>query len=293
MADNEGNIDAKNFGIGIPQKQDGFFLKGNEHASWGIKSRLSQVFNEKSGRTVMLAFDHGFIMGPTSGLERIDLTINPLIQYSDCIMCCRGILRSVVPPTCNKPISYRFDAGTSILTSLNDQSLQDIEEAIRLNVSLLAVMVAIGDPEHEGLTVRNLTKTVDMGVRYGIPTLGVTAVGKNLTRDARYLSLATRICAENGANVVKTYYCEENFEQVTNACPIPIVIAGGKKLPERDALQLAYSAISQGAAGVDMGRNIFQSDCPIGMLKAVREIVHNNATVDQAFDCYETYKNQK
>ncbi|MBR5243935.1 MAG: 3-hydroxy-5-phosphonooxypentane-2,4-dione thiolase [Thermoguttaceae bacterium] len=293
MADNEGNIDAKNFGIGIPQKQDGFFLKGNEHASWGIKSRLSQVFNEKSGRTVMLAFDHGFIMGPTSGLERIDLTINPLIQYSDCIMCCRGILRSVVPPTCNKPISYRFDAGTSILTSLNDQCLQDIEEAIRLNVSLLAVMVAIGDPEHEGLTVRNLTKTVDMGVRYGIPTLGVTAVGKNLTRDARYLSLATRICAENGANVVKTYYCEENFEQVTNACPIPIVIAGGKKLPERDALQLAYSAISQGAAGVDMGRNIFQSDCPIGMLKAVREIVHNNATVDQAFDCYETYKNQK
>lgn len=293
MADNEGNIDAKNFGIGIPQKQEGFFLKGNEHASWGIKSRLSQVFNEKSGRTVMLAFDHGFIMGPTSGLERIDLTINPLIQYSDCIMCCRGILRSVVPPTCNKPISYRFDAGTSILTSLNDQCLQDIEEAIRLNVSLLAVMVAIGDPEHEGLTVRNLTKTVDMGVRYGIPTLGVTAVGKNLTRDARYLSLATRICAENGANVVKTYYCEENFEQVTNACPIPIVIAGGKKLPERDALQLAYSAISQGAAGVDMGRNIFQSDCPIGMLKAVREIVHNNATVDQAFDCYETYKNQK
>ncbi len=293
MADNEGNIDAKNFGIGIPQKQEGFFLKGNEHASWGIKSRLSQVFNEKSGRTVMLAFDHGFIMGPTSGLERIDLTINPLIQYSDCIMCCRGILRSVVPPTCNKPISYRFDAGTSILTSLNDQTLQDIEEAIRLNVSLLAVMVAIGDPEHEGLTVRNLTKTVDMGVRYGIPTLGVTAVGKNLTRDARYLSLATRICAENGANVVKTYYCEENFEQVTNACPIPIVIAGGKKLPERDALQLAYSAISQGAAGVDMGRNIFQSDCPIGMLKAVREIVHNNATVDQAFDCYETYKNQK
>lgn len=293
MADNEGNIDAKNFGVGIPQKQEGFFLKGNEHVSWGIKSRLSQVFNEKSGRTVMLAFDHGFIMGPTSGLERIDLTINPLIQYSDCIMCCRGILRSVVPPTCNKPISYRFDAGTSILTSLNDQSLQDIEEAIRLNVSLLAVMVAIGDPEHEGLTVRNLTKTVDMGVRYGIPTLGVTAVGKNLTRDARYLGLATRICAENGANVVKTYYCEENFEQVTNACPIPIVIAGGKKLPERDALQLAYSAISQGAAGVDMGRNIFQSDCPIGMLKAVREIVHNNATVDQAFDCYETYKNQK
>ena len=292
MADAEGNIDAKNFGIGIPQKQEGFFLKGNENASYGIKSRLSQIFNPKSGRAVMLAFDHGFIMGPTSGLERIDLTINPLIQYSDCIMCCRGILRSVVPPTCNKPISYRFDAGSTILTSLNDQTLQDIEEAIRLNVQLLAVMVAVGDPDHEGLTVRNLTKTVDMGQRYGIPTLGVTAVGKNLVRDARYLGLASRVCAENGANVVKTYFCEENFEQVTNSCPIPIVIAGGKKLPEKDALSLASRAIAQGAAGVDMGRNIFQSDCPVGMLLAVREIVHNNATVEQAFDCYETYKNQ-
>ena len=291
MADNEGNVDAKNYGIGIPQKQEGFFLKGNENASYGIKSRLSQVFNQKSGHTVMLAFDHGFIMGPTSGLERIDLTINPLIQYADCIMCTRGILRSVVPPTCGKPISYRFDSGTTILTSLNDETLHDVEEAIRLNVSLMAVMVAIGDPDHEGSTIRNLTKTVDYGMRYGIPTLGVTAVGKNLTRDARYLGLATRVCAENGANVIKTYYCDQDFEKVTNGCPVPIVIAGGKKLPERDALQLAKNAIDQGAAGVDMGRNIFQADCPVGMLLAVREIVHNGATVDQAFDCYQTYKN--
>ncbi len=290
MADNEGNIDAKNFGVGIPQKQEVFFLKGNENASYGIKSRLSQVFNQKSGHTVMLAFDHGFIMGPTSGLERIDLTINPLIQYSDCIMCTRGILRAVVPPTCNKPLSLRFDAGTTILTSLNDETLEDIEEAVRLNATLLAVMVAVGDSEHEGSTIRNLTRTVDMGARYGIPTLGVTAVGKGLGRDARYLGLATRVCAENGANVVKTYYCAEGFESVANCCPVPIVIAGGKKLPERDALQLAYDAINQGAAGVDMGRNIFQSDCPVGMLLAVREIVHNGASVDQAFDCYETYK---
>lgn len=228
MADNEGNIDAKGYGIGIPQKQDGFFLKGNENASYGIKSRLAQIFNEKSGHTVMLAFDHGFIMGPTSGLERIDLSIKPLIQYADCIMCTRGILRTVIPPTTNKPVSLRFDSGTTILTSLNEQTLYDIEEAIRLNVQLLAVMVALGDPDHEASTVRNLTKTVDMGQRYGIPTLGVTAVGKNLTRDARYLGLATRVCAENGANVVKTYYCDEKFEQVTNACPVPIVIAGGK-----------------------------------------------------------------
>lgn len=292
MADNEGNIDAKDFGVGVPQVQEQFFLKGNENACYGIKSRLSQIFCKKSGRTVMLAFDHGFIMGPTSGLERIDLSIKPLIEYSDCIMCTRGILRTVIPPTINKPISFRADAGSTILTSLNDESLVDIEEAIRLNVQLLAVMVAIGDPDHEGLTIRNLAKTVDLGCRYGIPTLGVTAVGKNLTRDARYLSLATRVCAENGANVVKTYYCDEKFEQVTNACPVPIVIAGGKKLPERDALQLAKNAIDKGAAGVDMGRNIFQADSPIGMLLAVREIVHSNATVDQAFDCYETYKNQ-
>ena len=292
MADNEGNIDAKSFGVGVPQVQEQFFLKGNENASYGIKSRLSQVFNKKSGHTVMLAFDHGFIMGPTSGLERIDLTINPLIEYSDCSMCTRGILRSVIPPTANKPLSFRADGGTTILTSLNDETLIDIEEAIRLNVSLLAIMVAIGDPDHEGSTIRNLTKTVDLGQRYGIPTLGVTAVGKNLTRDSRYLGLATRVCAENGANVIKTYYCDEKFEQVTNACPVPIVIAGGKKLPERDALQLAKNAIDQGAAGVDMGRNIFQADSPVAMLLAVREIVHNGATVDQAFDCYETYKKQ-
>ncbi len=291
MADREGNIDAKNFGIGIPQKTDGFFLKGNGNDGWGMKDRLSHIFNPKSGHTVMLAFDHGFIMGPTSGLERMDLTIVPLIEYSDCIMCTRGALRTIVPPTCAKPISYRFDVGTSILTDLNDQTLQDIEEAIRLNVSMLAVMVAVGDPKHEGITVRNLSKTVDMGTRYGIPTLGVTAVGKELTRDARYLGLATRLCAENGANVIKTYFCEENFEQVTNACPVPIVIAGGKKLPEKDALAMAWRAIDQGASGVDMGRNIFQAACPIGMMLAVRAIVHDGVSVDNAFEMYETYKN--
>ena len=290
MADNEGNIDSKDFGIGIPQASQTYFLKGNQNAEWGMKDRLSRIFNPKSGHSVMLAFDHGFIMGPTSGLERMDLTIVPLIEYSDCIMCTRGALRTIVPPTLNKPISYRFDVGTSILTSLNDQTLQDIDEAIRLNVSMLAIMVAIGDPDHEGLTIRNLSKTVDLGTRYGIPTLGVTAVGKNLTRDARYLGLATRICAENGANVIKTYFCEEKFEQVTNACPVPIVIAGGKKLPEKEALGMAWRAIDQGASGVDMGRNIFQSESPVGMILAVRAIVHDGASVDQAFELYETYK---
>lgn len=292
MADNEGNINAKDFGIGIPQVNEPFFLKGNNNVEWGMKSRLAGVFNPKSGHTVMLAFDHGYIMGPTSGLERVDLTIKPLIEYSDCIMCTRGILRSLVPPECRKPISLRFSAGSTILTSLNEECIQDIEEAIRINASLLAVMVAIGDPDHEGLTIRNLTRTVDLGTRYGIPTLGVTAVGKNLTRDARYLAMASRVCAENGAQVIKTYFCEENFEQVTNAVPVPIVIAGGKKLPEKDALSMAWRAIDQGAAGVDMGRNIFQSDSPVGMMLAVRAIVHENASVDEAFAIYQEYKNR-
>ncbi|MDR1385408.1 MAG: 3-hydroxy-5-phosphonooxypentane-2,4-dione thiolase [Planctomycetaceae bacterium] len=292
MPDNDSNVDGKTYGIGVPQKTEGYFLKGNAHIDWGMKDRLSRIFSPKSGHTVMLAFDHGYIMGPTSGLERIDLTIVPLLEYADCIMCCRGILRSVIPPTYNKPISLRYSAGSTVLTYLNDECLLDIEEAVRLNASLLACMVAVGDPKHEALTIRNFTKMVDLGTRYGIPSLGVTAVGKELVRDARYLSLASRVCAENGAHVIKTYYCDKDFEQVTNSVPVPIVIAGGKKLPERDAIEMAYRAIDQGAAGVDMGRNIFQSDAPIAMLKAVRAVVHEGFKPNQAFELYQTLKNQ-
>ncbi len=293
MADQDNIQSGKEFGIGIPQQTEGFFLKGSAHLDWGMKDRLSRVFNPKSGNSVMLAFDHGYIMGPTSGLERMDLTINPLVEYADCLMCTRGSLRSIVPATANKPISLRFSAGSTILTYLNDECLLDIEEAVRLNASLLAIMVAVGDPKHEGLTIRNLTRTVDLGTKYGIPTLGVTAVGKELVRDARYLSMASRVCAENGAHVVKTYFCEKDFEQVTNSVPVPIVIAGGKKLPEKEALEMAYQAIDQGAAGVDMGRNIFQAEYPIGMIKAVREIVHNGAKPDKAFALYKSLKREK
>lgn len=293
MADNDSVQAGKNFGIGIPQKSEGFFLKGCSHLDWGMKDRLSRVFSPKSGRSVMLAFDHGYIMGPTSGLERMDLTIVPLIEYSDCIMCTRGALRSVVPPTLNKPISLRYSAGSTILTDLNDECIMDVEEAVRLNASLLAVMVAVGDKNHEGITIRNLTKTIDLGAKYGIPTLGVTAVGKELVRDARYLSMAARVCAENGAHVVKTYYCDENFEEVTNSVPVPIVIAGGKKLPESEALDMAYRAIDQGAAGVDMGRNIFQSECPVAMIKAVRAVVHDGEKPEKAFELYKTLKNER
>ena len=292
MAELDNNKDANDYGIGIPVKQHPFFLKGLEHADWGIKDRLSRIFNRSSGNTVMLAFDHGYIMGPTSGLERMDLTITPLIEYADCIMCSRGALRSIVPPTSNKPVSLRYSAGTTVLTDLNDECLLDIEDAIRVNASALAIMVAIGS-KYEAVTIKNLIRTADMGAKYGIPTLGVTAVGKDLARDARYLGLASRVCAENGATFVKTYYCETGFEQVVAACPVPIVIAGGKKLPEDEALDFAYQAIQQGAAGVDMGRNVFQSEHPIAMIQAVRAVVHDRRTPKDAFDLFNTLKHQQ
>ena len=291
MAEQDHNKDAADYGIGIPVTQHPFFLKGLEHADWGIKDRLSRIFNPQSGNTVMLAFDHGYIMGPTSGLERMDLTITPLIEYADCIMCSRGALRSIVPPTSNKPVSLRYSAGTTVLTDLNDECLLDIEDAIRVNASALAIMVAVGS-KFEAVTIKNLVRTADMGAKYNIPTLGVTAVGKELARDARYLGLASRICAENGATFVKTYFCESGFDQVAAACPVPIVIAGGKKLPENEALEFAYQAIQQGAAGVDMGRNVFQSEHPIAMIQAVRAVVHDKRTPQEAFDLYQTIKNR-
>jgi len=285
MAEATDNLDAKDYGIGIPQRTEGFFLKGLGHLDWGMQDRLSRIFNPRSGRTVMLAFDHGYIMGPTSGLERMDLSIVPLIPYADCLMCTRGALRQIVPPTCNKPISLRASAGSTVLTDLNDECILSMEECLRLNASMVAVMVAIGS-KFEALTIRNLTSIIDQGTRYSVPVLGVTAVGKELVRDARYLSLATRVCAENGAHVVKTYYCKPDFEKVTAACPVPIVIAGGKKLPELEALQMAYEAIDQGAAGVDMGRNVFQAAKPVAMIQAVHAVVHNNVKPAEAYQMY-------
>ncbi len=287
MADLDGIIanKDKDYGIGIPVQKQSFFLKGLDHCDWGIKDRMSRIFNPETGRTVMLAFDHGYIMGPTSGLERLDLSIVPLIEYADSLMCTRGALRSVVPPVCNKPVCLRYSAGTSVLTELNNECILDIKDAIRLNASALAVMVSIGDT-YEAKTIENLVLTADYGYTYGIPTMGVTAVGKQMTRDARYFATAARICAENGATFVKTYYTEQDFAKVINACPVPIVIAGGKKLPEKEALDLCYRAINEGAAGVDMGRNVFQSEKPVAMIRAVRGVVHEGLTTEQAFEMF-------
>jgi len=286
MADMDGFKEAAAYGFDKPQKNEAFFLKGNENRGWGVKNRLSRIFNPKTGRTVMLACDHGFIMGPTSGLERIDLTINPLIEYADCLMCTRGVLRSLVPASISKPVCLRSDGGTSILTDLNLNRVYDVEDVIRVNASAMAVMVSVGDKASEQITTHNLVHTVDMGEKYGIPVLGVTAVGKDMARDARYFRLATRICAENGAAFVKTYYVDEGFETVVAQCPVPIVIAGGKKLPEADALALAYKAIQAGAAGVDMGRNVFQSEKPLAMLKAIHAVVHDGLNAKDAFQMY-------
>jgi putative autoinducer-2 (AI-2) aldolase len=292
MADMDDLKDAEKFGLETPQTTEGFYLKGSNSLDWGMKNRLARIFNPKSGRTVMLAIDHGYFQGPTTGLERVDLNIVPLAPYADTLMLTRGILRAVIPPSATQSVVLRVSGGTSILKELsNEQLAVDIEDAIRLNACAMAVQVFIGG-EFEKESIINMTKMVDMGTRYGIPTLGVTAVGKDMVRDARYFRLACRICAELGAQYVKTYYIEKGFETVAASCPVPIVMAGGKKIPELDALTMAYNAVQQGASGVDMGRNIFQSDDPVAMIQAVKAVVHENETPGKAFELYQTLKNQ-
>ncbi|MDO4569152.1 MAG: 3-hydroxy-5-phosphonooxypentane-2,4-dione thiolase [Planctomycetia bacterium] len=289
MADASGNKIAKNFYTDVPAKSEGFYLKGLNGYDWGVKDRMTRMFNKKSGHTVMLAFDHGYIMGPTAGLERMDITVTPLVEYADVLMCTRGALRSCIPADSNKPVALRCTTGATLLNELSYECLGvDIQDAVRLNASAMAVQVFCG-AQYEHNSLQNLAQAIDNGVRFGLPTLGVTAVGKDMVRDARYLGLATRVCAEIGCQFVKTYYCE-NFEEVTAGCPVPIVIAGGKKLPENEALELCFNAIRDGAAGVDMGRNIFQAESPCAMIQAVREIVHNGATAAQAFEMYQDLK---
>ncbi len=276
----------KQFHTDVPASTEGYFLKGSNNLDWGMKNRLGQIFDPASGRAVMLAFDHGYFQGPTTGLERIDLNIVPLAPHADALMLTRGILRSCIPPTYRGGIVLRASGGPSILKELSDEELAiGIDEAVRLNASALAVQVFVGG-EYETKSIHNLTRLVDMGNRAGIATLAVTAVGKEMVRDARYRRLATRICAELGATFVKTYYVPDGFDTVTAGCPVPIVMAGGKKLPELDALRLAHDAVREGAAGVDMGRNIFQSECPQAMIQAVRKVVHENAEPEEAHQVY-------
>jgi putative autoinducer-2 (AI-2) aldolase len=268
------------------QAAPGFFLKGSHQLDWGMKNRLARVFNPVTGRTVMLAVDHGYFQGPTTGLERIDLSIVPLLPCCDALFCTRGILRSVIPADSSKPMVLRASGGPSILKELSDEQIaMDIEDAVRLNAAGVGIQVFVGG-EFETRSIRNMTKLVDAGLRYGMPVMGVTAVGKDLVRDAKYLRLACRIIAELGAQYVKTYYTDEGFETVTASCPVPIVMAGGKKLPELEALTMAYNAVRQGAAGVDMGRNIFQSEAPMAMINAVHAVVHKNLKPAEGFEMF-------
>ncbi len=293
MADLDSVKDTKDYHLDIPARNQTFFVKGAGALDWGMQNRLARVFNPKSGRTVMLAIDHGYFLGPTSGLERVDVNIVPLLPYADALMLTRGILRANIPAAFTGGVVMRASGGPSIRRELSNELLAvDIEDAIRMNVSAMAVQVYIG-AEFETQTVNNMTRLVDMGNRYGIPTLGVTAVGKDMVRDAQYFRLATRICAELGAQFVKTYYVEQGFETVTASCPVPIVMAGGKKLAELDALTMAWRAINEGAAGVDMGRNIFQSEAPAAMIQAVQRVVHENMKPEHAHELFQTLKHQK
>lgn len=284
--------EGKNFYLETPQKSELFFLKGSNELGWGMKNRLSRIFNPDDGHTFMLAFDHGYFQGPTTGLERIDINILPLIPYVDTLMLTRGILRSIIPSSITKSIVMRSSGGPSILKELSNEEIAvSVEESIRMNVCAMAVQVFIGG-EFETKSLINMSKLINIGTKYGIPTLAVTAVGKDMVRDAKYFRLATRICAEMGAQFIKTYYIEEGFETVTSSCPVPIVIAGGKKRPEFDALKMAYRALQEGAAGVDMGRNIFQSESPVAMARAIREIVHENKKPEEAYEIFKELKNE-
>jgi putative autoinducer-2 (AI-2) aldolase len=293
VADLEDVKDNKDFHVGVPERREPFFLKGSGALDWGMQNRLARIFDPASGRTVMLAIDHGYFQGPTSGLERVDVNIVPLLPWANALMVTRGILRANIPPSFARGVVLRASGGPSILKELSNEQLAiDVDDAVRLGVSAMAVQVFVGG-EFETQSIHNLTRLVDAGIRAGIPTLGVTAVGKNMTRDARYFRLACRICAELGAHVVKTYYVPEGFETVTASCPVPIVMAGGKKLPELEALGMAHRAVSEGAAGVDMGRNIFQSDAPAAMIQAVAAVVHQLMKPGQAYELYQTLRHEK
>lgn len=287
MADLDDIKDGKDWGEDSPVDVSRFFLKGSEHYDWGMKARLSNIFRPESGRTVMLAFDHGYFQGPTTGLERLDISIAPLAPYTDVLMCTRGALRTVIRPETKKPVVLRCSAGNSILTELSNELISvEIDDAIRLGASAMAAQVYIG-AEYEHKSIANVVKLIDIGTRYGIPTMAVTGVGADMVRDARYFGLATRIAAEIGSQLVKSYYVDDGFEKIVLGCPVPIVIAGGKKLPERDALEMAYRAINQGAAGVDMGRNVFQSSNPVGMLQALEQVVHHDMTGEEAYAVFQ------
>ena len=288
MADKDGLKIAKNYSVDVEfANQGSFYVKGANNLDWGMKKHLSNIFSPKSGNTVMFAFDHGYFMGATAGLERLDLVIPELLPHVDCLMGTRGALRSSVAPDNGKAIALRVTSGSSMLNDdlSHEVVAVDIEDAIRMNADCMAVQTFIG-AEGQLSSIDNLSRVVNAGMRYSIPTMGVVAVGKDMERTDRFFKLATRIVAEMGVQIIKTYYCDK-FEEIVAACPVPIVVAGGKKLPEREALTLAYRSIQGGARGLDMGRNIFQSENGPQMAQAISKIVHEGFTDDLAWEFFQ------
>ncbi|MEJ2182019.1 MAG: 3-hydroxy-5-phosphonooxypentane-2,4-dione thiolase [Nitrospirota bacterium] len=264
-------------------------LSGGHAMDWGMRNRLARIIKPATGRTVMLAVDHGYFLGPTTGLEDLRTVLEPLLPYADALMPTRGGLRTSVSPLFDTPVVLRVSGANSILGELSNEEITvAMEDAARLNVSAVALSIYVG-AQYQKQTLQNLARLIDEGTRWGIPVLAVTAVGKDMVRDARYLALACRIAAELGAHFVKTYYCDD-FERVVQTCPVPLVMAGGKKLPEPDALKLTGNAVRRGAAGVDMGRNIFQAEDPVAMIQAVRAVVHEGMSPRKAHDMYLSLK---
>jgi putative autoinducer-2 (AI-2) aldolase len=293
MPDVDNLKESETYHLDTPQTNRAFYLKGSGALDWGMQNRLSRIFRPQSGRTVMLAIDHGYFQGPTPGLERVDVSIVPLAPYADALMLTRGVLRSVVPSDYGKGVVLRASGGPSVLKELSNENIaMDMEDALRLNAAAVAVQVFIGG-EGETQSIHNLTRLVDAGNRHGVPVLGVTAVGKEMSRSPRYFRLACRMAAELGAHLVKTYYVEDGFDTIVASCPVPIVMAGGKKLPELDALTMAYKAVSEGASGVDMGRNIFQSEAPLAMIQAVGKVVHELMKPADAYELFQTLQHEK
>ena len=291
MADVDGLKVAKDYKVDVPFANQGdFHVKGANNLDWGMKKHLSNIFDPVSGNTVMFAFDHGYFMGSTAGLERLDVLLPQLIPYVDVLMGTRGAIRTCVPADCRKGIALRTTSGSSMLNDdLSHEVLAvDIEDVVRMNADCMAIQTFIG-ADGQLSSLANLSKAVNAGMRYSVPVMGVVAVGKQMERTGRFFKLATRILAELGANIIKTYNCED-FEEVVAACPVPIVVAGGKKLPEKEALELAYEVISKGARGVDMGRNIFQSQKPAVMAQAVNMVVHKGATAKEAYEFFQDTK---
>ena len=261
---------------------------------WGIANRMAQLI-QSDGHALFLPVDHGYFQGPTRRLEEPGKTIEPLLPYADAIFVTRGVLRSSVAPRNAKPIILRVSGGTSMVGKdlANEGITTSMEEVIRLNATAVGLSIFVGsDYEHQSLL--NLSKLVDEGETFGIPVMAVTAVGKELEqRDARYLALSCRIAAELGARVVKTYWCQ-GFEKVVQGCPVPVIMAGGPRVDtELEVFEFVYDGMQRGAIGVNLGRNIWQNDYPVAMIKALCAVIHENATPKEAQEIYDSIKSGK